>query len=150
MFAQPTAPAFDTEGLRSLVREHRIRYQTAAEKAVVEGGLRAIGLRLELSAVHAHPSHPPMPGCPECGPVIAALKRVVDAVVPKDHRPSNYEVSVPPASLRYNSHGEPEIIASVTILHDEGINDPVDACETRCLAEMVSRLKDLGARPDQS
>jgi hypothetical protein len=77
--------------------------------------------------------------------VTDALERVIAAVLPRDHRRSHYEVRVPHSSLTYASGGGPEIAASVTILHNKGINDPVDACERRCLSEMVSRLKALGA-----
>lgn len=60
-------------------------------------------------------------------------------------RRSHYEVDVPTAQLDYVAE-RPEITATVTILHNEAINEPVDACEKRCLAEMMSKLKELGAR----
>jgi hypothetical protein len=132
--------------LQQLVEKHEIRWQTAREEAVVDGEIRTIGLRLELSALHSHPEHPPVAGCSECKPVVHALERVIDAVLPKEHRRSHYEVSVPPAMLNYTTSGRPEITATITILHNEGINDPVDPCETQCHAEMTAKLKALGAR----
>jgi hypothetical protein len=133
-------------GLRELVREHQIRWKAGREEAVVDGELRTIGLKLELSAVHAHLVRRPMPGCPECRPVVSALEKVIDAVLPKEHRRSFYEVTLPTAELGYSPSGTAEITATIAILHKGSINDPVDACETRCLREMTEKLKALGAK----
>ncbi|MGH7271245.1 MAG: hypothetical protein ACREJX_03820 [Polyangiaceae bacterium] len=132
--------------LRDLVREYDIRWQGGREQAVVDGRLRTIGLKLELSAIHPHPAHAPEPGCPECGPVVRALERVADAVLPKDERRSSYEVSVPLARHVIPRRGGPEMTATITILHRDNVNDPVDACEERCLADMTSALEGLGAK----
>jgi hypothetical protein len=137
---------FDATDVHELVRRYDIRWHTGPEQAVVAGALRTIGLRLELTALHDHPRHEPTAGCPECRPVQAALERVIEAVLPRDHRRSHYEVSLPPAKLEFTRSGVPEISASITILHNEAVNDPIDACESRCLGEMTSRLKQLGAR----
>jgi hypothetical protein len=37
------------------------------------------------------------------------------------------------------------VVALVQILHVRGISEPIDACEMRCLNEMTSALKRLGA-----
>jgi hypothetical protein len=141
---EPTTPALPQ--LRDLVQEHQMRWHAAAESAVVDGELRTIGLKLELSAVHAHPQQPPAPGCPECRPVVEALERVIDAVLPTGHRRSHYEVHVPTSALSYQRPGRPQIVASITILHNEAVDEPVDECERRCLADMIAALKRLGVR----
>jgi hypothetical protein len=128
------------------VQEHQIRWHAAPESAVLDGELRTIGLKLELSAVHAHPQHPPAPGCPECKPVVEALERVIEAVLPTGHRRSHYEVHVPTSTLAYGRAGRPHVVATITILHNAGVDSPVDECERRCLAEMIAALKQVGAR----
>jgi hypothetical protein len=140
----------DLPELRDLVQQHQIRWRAAPESAVVDGDLRPIGLKLELSAIHSHPHHPPVPGCPECKPVVDALDRVIEAVLPTGHRRSFYEVHVPTSALAYGPAGRPEIAASITILHNEGISDPIDECEKRCLADVIAALKRIGAREGSS
>ncbi len=131
--------------LRDLVRTHAMHWHLTTERAFVSGELRPIGLTLALSAVHDRPLHPPLPGCDECAPVIHALERVIEAVLPKDHRRSRYDVHVPTAELEYPRGWRPEITATITILHREEINAPVDECERRCAAEVTAKLRDLGA-----
>lgn len=143
---QTGASTDDLAEVRSLVRQHDMRFVTGREQAVVGGHLRTIGLQLEVSGVYNHVDHPVLPGSEECQPLIAALERVVAEVIPKEHRRSRYEVNVPHAGLGYTSGGQPEITATVGILHGDKINDPVDACEVRCLNEMVSKLRRLGAK----
>lgn len=145
MNSQSTSPAAEPDALGELVRQHRMRWRASREEAVIGGEIRAIGLKLELSAIHAHLLHAPMPGCSECRPVIAALERVIDAVLPKEHRRSHYEVVIPVAKLEYPSTGQPEITATVTVLHNENVNDPIDECENRCLVEVIAKLRALGA-----
>ena len=138
--ASPNAPA-----LEELVRTYEIRWRSGPERAVVNGNLRPIGLTLELTATHPDAHVTPTPGRPQCGPVIEALQRVADAVVPRDHRRSFFEVSVLPSHHVLTRSGSPEMTAMITILHQNGINEPIDACQERCLAEMSAKLEELGA-----
>jgi hypothetical protein len=135
----------DRVALRDLVREFDIQWETGHERAVVGDQLRTIGLTLELTAAHPHPTQWREPGCPECVQVTAALRRVIEFVLPKEQRASFYEVSVPPARHVVGRSGRPEMTATVTVLHEVKINEPVDACERRCLDEMVANLRSLGA-----
>jgi len=140
----------DMDALRELVAEHAMSWKVTHEEAVVDGELQPIGFKVELSAVHSHPRHEPSPGCAECRPVIVALERVIGAALPHDARRSRYDVFVPPAKLAYDPGLPAEITATITILHNEGINDPIDECERRCLADITSRLRALGAREGSS
>lgn len=138
----------EIESLRRLVEKYRLCWSKSPEHAVGGGELRAIGWNLELCATHGETACEPTPGCPACPPVVAALDRVVGFVLPTDPRHSHYEVHNNPARIQY-SHAHPgvaEMTAVITILHNEGVNEPIDACEDRCLAEMMSKLRDLGAR----
>ena len=145
MHVAHTIPAPDAE-LRELVRAHAMHWHLTVEKAVVAGELRPIGLALSLSAVHHRPAQTPLPGCSECAPVVNALERVIDAVLPNDHRRSTYDVDIPTAELEYPRGRRPEITATITILHgSDDINAPIDSCETRCANDIIAKLKALGA-----
>ena len=141
-----SSPTTEVAALRELVRTYDIRWEAGYERAVVDGQLRTIGLTLDLTAIHPPSHEAPMPGCPQCKPVANALRRVAEAVLPKEHRRSFYEVSVASGHHVLTRSGSPEMTATITILHEQGINDPVDACEERCRSEMIAKLEDLGAR----
>ena len=141
----------ETEGLRELVGKYLLSWSTTPERAVVDDELRPIGRNLILCATHGKTTHEPMPGCPECAPVVDALDRVAHFILPTEPRSSHYEVHVQPAKIQY-SHAHPgvaEMTAVITILHNKGINDPIDACEDRCLADMTAKLRELGAHERQ-
>ena len=42
----------------------------------------------------------------------------------------------------------PEVVLSLKILHRQGYDQPVDACEEDCLNEMQDKLKKIGAQRD--
>lgn len=137
-----------TEPLSPLVEKYAICWSKAPARAVVRGELRSIGWELELCATHGQTAHPPTAGCRECPPVVDALERVARSILPSEHRSSRYEVHVRPGTIQY-SHVHPgvaEMVAVITIEHKEGINEPIDACENLCLADMESKLRALGSR----
>lgn len=133
--------------LRELVERFQVCWCTSRENAVIDGEVRPIGFNIELSAVHDHPERPPTPGCPECEPVLAALREIVEFVLPKDARDSRYEVHLKRLGLEFSGahRDRPEVVALIQVLHKRGVNDPIDACEVRCLNEMTKALADLGA-----
>ena len=141
----------ETEELRQLVEKYALCWSATLERAVIHDELHPIGRNLVLRATHGKTTHEPTPGCDECPPVVDALGRVARFILPTEARLSHYEVHIPPATIQF-SHAHPgvaEMTAVITILHNEGINQPIDACEDRCLADMTSKLRELGARERQ-
>jgi hypothetical protein len=122
-------------------------WESHQELAVSGDTLAPIGFRIEVTAVHDHPAHPPSPGCRECAPVREALNRVCFAVLPRGEHASWYDVHVG-ARLDMDPHrrGAPELTADIEILHRGDVNRPPDDCERTCLAEMRGRLTALGVR----
>lgn len=141
-----SAPVQEREPeLRELVRRYRMTFETHQELADVAGAAAPIGFVVELSAVHDHPAHPPSPGCAECAPVTAALRRVCLAVLPRGDHASWYDVHVGSAfAMDRGRHGAPELAASIEILHRGAVNRPPDDCERACLSEIRARLVELG------
>jgi hypothetical protein len=133
--------------LRELVRRHRVTWESHQELAVCDGVLAPIGFIVELSAVHDHPAHPPSPGCPECAPVREALQRICSAVLPRGEHASWYDVHVG-SGLEVDPHrgGAPELSATIEVLHRGTVNRPPDECERACLAEIRTRLAQLGVQ----
>lgn len=77
----------------------------------------------------------------------AALGRIARAVLPRDERPSWYDVLVEPGlGFEHGRLDRPEITTTITVLHRGTIDRPIDACERLCVDEIGRRLTALGAR----
>ncbi len=138
----------ESEGLRQLVDKYSLCWSKSPVRAVVHEEIRSVGWEIELRATHGKTAHPATAGCRECPPVVDALERVARFILPSEKRTSHYEIHLRPWAIQY-SHVHPgvaEMTALITIEHDEGINEPIDACEDLCLADMESKLRELGAR----
>lgn len=62
-----------------------------------------------------------------------------------------YEISADDQAVHYSrlrSH-RPDVTVCIHILHRQGFELPVDACEVRCLKEMERQLAELGASERQ-
>jgi hypothetical protein len=120
-------------------------FETRRDLADIDGITEPIGFVVELTAVHDHPAHPPSPGCAECAPVMAALRRVCLAALPRGEHASWYDVHVGGAfSMDPRRRGLPELSATIEVLHCGRVNRPPDECERACLAEIRARLLQLG------
>jgi hypothetical protein len=88
-----------------------------------------------------------MPGCEQCAEVYLDLRRIAEWILPEDEPESDYEIGAFDVSVHFPPEREfrEEITLPIRIIHHEGFDRPVDACEVRCLQEMQKRLGDLGA-----
>jgi hypothetical protein len=145
---EPVATESDDGELRELVRRYRMVWGSHPELAVRDRALVPIGFDVELSATYDHPAHPPMPGCPECAPVLEALRRVAYAALPRGEHASWYEVHVSNAMGFDPRHGRrPELTATIAIMHRGDVSGgPPDDCQRACLDETRARLVALGAQ----
>jgi hypothetical protein len=86
-------------------------------------------------------------GCEHCRPVQTALKEIANWILPREERPSMYDIDIDNQALGYSpAHGNrPDISLIIRITHRGVIERPVDECEVRCLQEMEQSLKNLGA-----
>ena len=144
------APA-TPELLRELVARCRVCYEVWPEWATVWGARTQIGYRLELCGAGEHGEAQgddrPVPGCWRCRRTYDDLRKIAEWVMPREERPSRYEVEgfdrswhVAPKQRRSRS----EIVLAVKILHRSDVNRPLDVCEQRCLGEMRAKLAELG------
>ncbi len=133
--------------LKELVRRFRVCWKVWPEDAFVGDQKRQIGYQLELAGTHEPWVEHPEPGCEHCQRIFAALRDIADWILPREERPSTYEIGPYDQAIRYMPmrRNRPDVILTVRILHREGYERPVDECEDRCLKEMEGRLKELGA-----
>ena len=113
--------------------------------------MRQIGFTLELTGTHESGVEHPTPGCKHCHHVRQALQEIADWIIPKEIRDSDYEISAYNQGIQYTAVRKfrPEVSLRISIRHRSGFDREVDACEVRCLNEMIERLTEIGARKAQ-
>ena len=133
--------------LRQLAARHGARFEVLPEMQVVNHGVIKVGFELQLWGLHEHPKGV-MPGCQECVKTYAALKEIAAWILPKEERPSWYEIQGFDRALHMDPDvkDRDEVLLEVKILHRHDFFAPIDACEERCLREMRQRLGRLGMR----
>jgi hypothetical protein len=136
--------------LKDMAERFRVCWEVWPEE-IFTVSKRQIGYALELIGTHEAGVEHPQPGCEHCRHVFEALREIAEWVLPRETRPSIYEIGPFDQSLRYSParRNRPDVILTVKILHREGFDRPVDECEDRCLKEMEQRLRELGASRKQ-
>jgi hypothetical protein len=117
---------------------------------MVKGQKVKVGFLLELSGIHGYDGVHIRPGCEHCQRAFQDLRRIAEWIMPKQERPSYYDVQPFDNALRRTPKRKfrQEVVLGMRILHRHGFDQPVDACEELCLKEMQQKLEDLGVRRD--
>ena len=143
--------------LKDMVEMHHVCYEIWPELLIVKGRQVKVGFDLELAGTHEHGISTLTPGCPRCIRTFEDLRQIAEWIMPKEERPSRYEIEPFDRALHESAQRKfvPEVVLSMKILHRHGFDQPVDACEERCLKEMRGKLAELGVRagewrPDKS
>jgi hypothetical protein len=134
--------------LRELVQRFRVCWEVGPEDSYREGEKLKIGFTLDLIGTHEPEVKHPDPGCEHCRRVYSALKKIAGWIIPKEERPTVYEIEPYRQAISYSHsrHDRPDVTLTIRIEHRSDFDRPVDDCEVRCLNEMKQRLKELGAR----
>lgn len=135
----------DLECVRAIARKLHAHYDIEPEIVFVDGARRKVGFHVRLWGVHAKGARV-LPGCSRCREIEEELKRIGEFVVPREERPTRLEFD-PFRPALYDSRVVPdadEVVLSIRLVHREGYEQPVDACEERCLKEIVARCRELG------
>lgn len=107
-----------------------------------------VGFELQLFAQHAEDAKP-SPGCPECVTLYERLRAIAVFTLPKEQRPSRYELSPFDSSfhLRPESGWVQEVQLTIRIIHGSDYFRGIDDCEKTCVEEIQGQLRALGAQP---
>ena len=137
-----------THQLKALAQKHRVCFEVWPETLMVKGQKTKVGFELELYGSHSHGETKLLPGCSICVETFRDLRQIAEWILPKEERDSYYDIEPFDHAIReVPSHNlRPEVILKVKILHKHGFDQPVDACEERCLKEMKKNLAELGVR----
>lgn len=133
--------------LGELVKRYQVCWEVWPEYLIVDGKEKQIGFELELSGTPELGTEHVGPGCPACRQVYQSLNTIASWILPKDDRPSIYEIGPFQQALRYSSVRamRPDVTLSVMILHRQRFDQPVDECQVRCLDDMQKKLRVIGA-----
>jgi hypothetical protein len=145
----------DTQNLRAsglarvkdLVRRFRVCWEMYPEQVMVKSEIRKVGFALELYGTHEPGTGHVDPGCDHCRKVQSALREIAGWILPREERPSMYDVSVDTQALSYSRErgNRPDVCVTIRILHRGDFEKPIDECEMRCLKEMQQALAEVGA-----
>lgn len=149
--ATQVADSSAIEQLRATARKHQVCYEVWPERSVAEGRKILIGYELELCGTNSHViakgEHQPVPGCEYCQSTYQDLRRIAEWILPREERPSRYEIGAFDRSLHIaprSRQSRNEVVVRIHIMHRSDFNREVDECENRCLKEMKGRLTQLG------
>ena len=134
--------------LKDMVEMHHVCYEIWPELLMVKNRQVKVGFNLELAGTHEHGTSTLSPGCPRCIRTFDDLRQIAEWIMPKEERPSRYEIEPYDRALHESAQRKfiPEVVLSMKILHRHGFDQPVDACEERCLKEMRVKLAELSVR----
>ncbi len=136
------------EELQMIIQDHRVCWEALPERIPVkdEEPLK-VGFDLMLYGTHKEGEHP-TPGCEKCAQIYRDLRKIANWVIPKEERPSRYEISIYESAIGYNRMrgNRPDVELTIKILHRSRYDQPVDECEITCLNEMKTKLVSLGAQ----
>ncbi len=137
----------DLNQLKEFVQRHKVCWKVWPEYTYVRSEKRQIGYEIELAGTHEPGVTHPEPGCEHCQHVFTALRQIAEHILPREERPSMYEIGPFDQAIRYSPEhrNRPDVMLTVKILHRHGYERPLDECEDLCLKEMEGRLQDLGA-----
>ena len=132
--------------LKDIVVKRTVHYQVWRHHEFHEGNRVMVGFDLELYGTHDHGKTHLSPGCHLCQETFADLARIAQFILPKDERPSRYDIPPFDHSLHSSPKGTFEVVLPIRIEHREKFFDPIDSCEERCLKEMLGRLAEFGVQ----
>ena len=136
------------EELQMIIQDHRVCWEVLPEQIPVKNDAPLkVGFNLMLYGTHEVGVHP-TPGCEKCAQIYRDLRKIAIRVIPKEERPSRYEISIYESAIGYNRMrgNRPDVELTIKILHRSRYDQPVDECEITCLNEMKTKLVSLGAQ----
>ena len=139
--------------LRLWVGEHKVCWEIGPFVELDQHPNKApervqVGFELHLFARHSEGVKAD-PGCHECTGLFERLRALAEFTLPKENRPTHYEIAPFDGSfhLRPESEWVSEVQLTLRLVHERGYLEPVDDCEKRCAEEIQKALRGLGVQP---
>jgi hypothetical protein len=102
-------------GVAGLVQRFQVCWEVWPEYLMIGGKQQQVGFELELSGTREPGTGHVSPECPACRHVYAALDAIADWILPREERPSRYEIGPYEQALRYSAvrGSRPDVTLSV-------------------------------------
>ena len=127
-----------------MVIRHKVVFDVRPALSVYTGERVTIGFDVELRGTHERGAKDISPGCSQCEAVWEDLKRLAEAVLPHDVRPSDYYLTAFDHSI--HETGRLDVQLTIEIRHREGYNRPLDESEERSVHDISTSLRRLGVQ----
>ncbi len=138
----------DTSELSRVIEQRKVVYDVLPAFTYINDLRRQIGFDVTLYGTHGDQIQHVDPGCRHCNSVWNDLESVATAVIPKENRASISRIEPFDRMLHQSKlrryRNEVELV--ITVRHRSDFAEPIDACESHCLREIVDALKALGVR----
>ena len=135
------------DALAEFIRRHRVHYEVVPDVVAEPDARTTVGFVIRLFAIHDKGARA-LPGCVKCVDLLDGLRCLAQSLLPPEER-STLTTIEPFDPILYDSKevpGADEVALALRLSHRDHYEQPVDACEERCLKEMRHRLKALGVR----
>ena len=142
------------EMLRAWAQEHKVCFELSPliemePQSIGPSEMVRVGFQLQIFGEHAAARANASVGCPHCVTLYDRLRAIALFSLPREHRPSRYELSPFDSSFHHRREMEwvPEVRLTIRIIHGSDYFKAIDGCESRCAEEIQQHLADLGAQP---
>lgn len=90
------------EMLKTFVNKHQVCWEVLPEQIpIIEDRPLQVGFDLRLYGTHGIEDHP-VPGCEKCKTIYKGLRKIAKRIIPKESRPSRYEIEIFDSAIRYD------------------------------------------------
>jgi|SRR5271166_5828992 len=145
--------------IKGLVQRFAVCWEAHPEQAIVtvldpkgqvrraKAELRKIGFSLELYGTPESGAEGVSPGDHHCLRIQSSLEQIAHWILPREERQCMYEIRTEPPSLIYSRirTDRPDVRLTITILHRNNWDQPIDECQESCLKDMQRALHEAGA-----
>jgi len=145
--------------IKGLVHRFAVCWEAHPEQAIVtvldpkgqvrraKAELGKIGFSLELYGTPESGAEGVSPGDHHCLRIQSSLEQIALWILPRGERQCICEIRTEPQSLIYSRirADRPDVRLTITILHRNNWDQPIDECEEQCLKEMERALEEIGA-----
>ena len=148
--SRPAGAPLSTEGVRAILRRHRVCYDFWPQGSASGGGTTYRGYMLRLCGVNDNEhfgGECHVPSCQYCHRTYDDLRKVAEWLIPQNEQGAHCVIEPFDSTwhiAQRQGQSRKEIAVTINALHRQDVNAAAAACQWRCLNEMLAKLEHLG------